>query len=160
MPKYYKKKYYPRASSRDKYSVEQSAFTEVITASNQQATLIVPPTATQGMRKVKHLTISVATTASASTSDYFYWALVYVPEGYNPNTLTVASTAGASTPLYEPNQNVLSCGVFDLSSGPNRISTPLARNLNTGDRIILIVANPTPSSITLHGVVRYAITLQ
>ena len=156
MPKSYKKKYY--RGSRDKYSVEQSAFTENITASNQQATLIIPPTAVQGKRKVKHLTISVATTAAAQTSDYFYWCLVYVPEGYNPNLLTVSSTSGASTPMYEPNQHVMCCGVFDLSSGPNRIYCPLSRNLNTGDRIILISANPTPSTITLHGVVRYAIT--
>ena len=157
MPKYYKRSYrrYPKV----KYSVEQSAFTETVTASNQQATLIVPPSATQGMRKVKHLTISIATTAAASTSDYFYWALVFVPEGYNPNLLTVSSTAGASAPLYEPNQNVMCCGVFDLSSGPNRIHCPLARNLNAGDRIVLITANPTPSSLIMHGVVRYAITL-
>ena len=155
-------KYYHRRRSyrpKIKYSVEQSAFTENVTASNQQATLIVPPVAIQGMRKVKHLTISVATTAAASTSDYFYWALVYCPEGTNPNTLTVSSTAGASAPLYEPNQYVMSCGVFDLSSGPNRISSPLARNLNSGDRIFLIIANPTPSTITLHGIVRYAVTL-
>ena len=156
MGKYYKKRYY--RGSRDKYSVEQSAFTESVAGSSQSATLIVPPAAMQGMRKVKHLTVSLA--AHAEGPMEVYWALVYCPEGMSPNNLTVSSVVGQSTPLYEPNQFVMSCGVMDFSAGPTRISTPLSRNLNSGDRIYLIMANPAATTINLFGVVRYAITLQ
>ena len=154
------RKYYKRSSRpKTKYSVEQSAFTEAVTASNQSATLIVAPTAVQGMRKVKHLTVTLASQGSVAAAQDVYWALVYCPEGMNPNQLTVSSVVGQSTPLYEPNQYVMSCGVMDFSAGPTRVSTPLSRNLNSGDRIFLIMANPTANTINLYGVVRYAISL-
>ena len=156
MPRSYKRRSY---RPKTKYSVEQSAFTESVTASSQSATLIVTPTATQGMRKVKHLTISMAAQGSVSAALDIYWALVYCPEGMNPNTLSISTVVGQSTPLYEPNQYVMSCGVMDFSAGPTRISTPLSRNLNSGDRIFLIMANPTANTVNLYGVVRYAITL-
>ena len=158
MPKYYKKRYY--RVNKDKYSVEQSAFTTSVTASNQQATLIVPPVATQGMRKVKHLIVDLAATGATASNVDMFWALVYVPQGTTPNTITVASTAGSSAPMYEPNQFVMACGVMDFSAGPTRIRTPLSRNLNSGDAIYLILANPGGVTNTIYGTVRYAITLQ
>ena len=148
----------PSSYPKVKYSVEQSAFTESVTASNQSATLVVAPVASQGMRKVKHLTLSLASQGSVSTALDIYWALVYCPEGTNPNTITVASVVGQSTPLYEPNQFVMACGVMDFSAGPQRITCPLSRNLNSGDRVFLIMANPTANTINLYGVVRYAIS--
>ena len=150
------KKYY---RPKTKYSVEQSAFTEGLTANTQTSTLLVPPTAVQGMRKVKHLTVSLAASGSVSALQNIFWALVYCPEGVNPNSLTVSTIAGQSTPLYEPNQYVMSCGVFDFNAGPNRISCPVSRNLNSGDRIFLLMANPTANNQTLYGVVRYAVSL-
>ena len=38
---------------------------------------IVPGTDVEGMRKIKHLTVSVA---SETNNGAFYWALVYVPQ--------------------------------------------------------------------------------
>ena len=121
---------------------------------------VVPPTETEGMRKVKHLTVSV-TTAGADTSETtaFYWALVYVPQGTAPGNIQVTTT-GALTSMYEPNQFVMNCGVVDPSAGPIRFSSPVSRNLNDGDSIYLLIRNPLANSISYQAVVRYAITLQ
>ena len=83
--KYYRKSY---RGSRDKYSVEQNGGSLVLGATGNGGVTVVPPATTQGMRKVKHLTLNmanVANTSAASTS--LYWALVYVPQGTNANTL-------------------------------------------------------------------------
>ena len=156
MPKYYKKRYY--RGSRDKYSVEQQAGELSVAASQQAYTVVVPDTGVQGMRKVKHLTVSAAANFSTAGDPHvdMFWALVYVPQGTNPSTLSVSGTTG----MYEPNQFVMNCGVWDFSAGPCRISSPVSRNLNSGDRIVLIVANPQAIPAFVRYVVRYAITLQ
>ena len=81
---YYRRPYKrPRYASRDKYSVQQKAV-EFSTASDQTAKAeIVPGSDVEGMRKVKHLTVSCS--AETDTGS-FYWALVYVPQG--TSTLT------------------------------------------------------------------------
>ena len=157
MPKYYKKKYY--RGSRDKYSVEQQAGSIAIPAQQQAWSVVVPDTATQGMRKVKHLIVSLAGVeeASSSSAAVVYWALVYVPQGTTPNTLSITGTTG----MYEPNQFVMNCGVADFSAGPLRFSSPVSRNLNSGDKIVLIMANPNlVNQASFLYTVRYAITLQ
>lgn len=156
MPKYYKKKF---RGSKDKYSVEQSAQRLTVNAGANINFLIVPATGVQGMRKVKHLTISMANSDQESELNALYWALVYVPQGTAPGILNVGTSA--TTSLYEPNQFVLSCGVVDFSAGPQRIRTPLARNLNSGDAIYLLLANPSATvNANVDSVVRYAITLK
>ena len=132
----YFKKGYKRAGyrgSRDKYSVEQSSFAQAVGASASVPVLTVAPIASQGMRKVKHLTVSMSSPGTSATNDTLFWALVYVPQGTSPSALAIASVSGQSAPLYEPNQFVMSCGVFDFSAGPVRIHCPLSRNLNSGD---------------------------
>ena len=154
MPKYYKKRYY--RGSRDKYSVEQQAGTVTTNSSGTGGVSIVPSTSTQGMRKVKHLTVSMATgdgSGSASTS-VLYYALVYVPQGTSANTLQIDSGT-----MYEPNQFVMCCGVFDFDGGPLRIHCPISRNLNSGDSVALVVQNTSGVKVYNY-VVRYAITLQ
>ena len=139
---------------RDKYSVEQTAGSLEIPAAGQAYAVVVPDTTIGGMRKVKHLTVSCA--AAESDATLSYWALVYVPQGTGVNTLTLS---GAS--MYEPNQFVMGCGVFDFNAGPCRIRCPLSRNLNSGDRVVLIMANPSGSIVqNVSYVVRYAVTLQ
>ena len=156
MPKYYKKKY--TRGARDKYSVEQTAARITVTAGANTNYVVVPSVATQGMRKVKHLKISMANSGTGD-GESLYWALVYVPQGTSPSALVVGAGAGAS--LYEPNQFVMSCGVLDFSAGPQRIHSPLSRNLNSGDAIYLCLANPnTTSAILCDTVIQYAITLQ
>ena len=152
MPKYYKKK----SGSRDKYSVEQTAGALSIPAVSQGYTQVVPDTAIGGMRKVKHLTISASIPSSSASSTAAYWALVYVPQGTAVGSLNLSGSN-----LYEPNQFVMNCGTFDGDAGPIRISSPIARNLNSGDKIYLVVANAdTARQLDLLYVVRYAITLQ
>ena len=62
--------------------------------------------------------------------------------------------------MYEPNQFVMNCGVIDPSAGPIRFTSPIARNLNDGDAIYMLVRNTTGGTQQYNCVVRYAITLQ
>ena len=157
--KLYRKRY--ASGARDKYSVEQSVIrgitsTEQTNGLYQAPFNLVAATPTQGMRKVKHVTISLSTGPPASgVNTAIYWALVYVPEGYSVNPLN--GNTGAN--FYEPNQFVMACGCNDPDAGPVRIRSPLSRNLNSGDSIWLVVGTPVPN-ISVHGILQYAITLQ
>ena len=141
-----------RYGKRDKYSIQQRAFAFDTGTGGSTLQIIVPATAVEGMRKVKHLTISL----SATLDSIFYWALVYVPQGTTVSAINLTSTAG----MYEPNQFVMNCGIIDTNAGPIRMSTPLARNLNDGDAIYLVVLPAGTSGIIINGTVRYAISLQ
>ena len=148
------RRYYKRTrTSRKKYSVQQKAFKFDAAASSTTSVEIVPATTVEGMRKVKHVTVTCSTTHATP----LYWALVYVPQGTVPGALNVATT-GDETSLYEPNQFVLTCGISDPTAGPIRFYTPLSRNLNSGDAIYLLVANPTSDTPAVHGTARYAIS--
>ena len=156
MAKFYKRRFH-RSGARDKYSVESTTIRtttggQIIAGVYQATANVVPASPTQGMRKVKHLTISLTTVDGVTA---LFWALVYVPEGYSVNPLN--TNPGAS--LYEPNQFVLNSGIVDPSAGPIRISSPLSRNLNSGDSIWLVVGTGSTGN-EVSGVVRYAITLQ
>ena len=157
MPKYYRRKRYT-SGARDKYSIETKTLRlttgdSVVNGLYQQAILVVPPTTVEGMRKVKHLTCTLCPNQTQQT--LVYWAVVYIPEGYNANPL---SGVGA-TACYEPSQYLISSGIADPDAGPVRVNTPLSRNLNSGDSIWLVVGTLSPS-IGVNGLVRYAITLQ
>lgn len=148
MPRYYKKKYF---KSKDKYSVEQTAFQAALTPSESTAVDIVPAVSTQGMRKVKHITVS------ASASGACWWALMYLPQGVTISGINVTT----GQPLVEPNQFCMNCGVFDGDAGPIRVSSGLSRNLNSGDKVILVIRPMAATGQTsFSGVARYAITLQ
>ena len=84
---------------------------------------------------------------------------MYVPHGTTAGSITLATTA-ALTDMYEPNQFVMNCGVVDPDAGPIRFSSPISRNLNNGDVIVLLVRHTLGSSIEIRGTCRYAITLQ
>ena len=170
--RYYRR--YPRSNNRDKYSVEQTIINTPTTsnwtpvpavegstiATKQFAISVIPPTTEQGMRKVKHFTITVA---NGNASADLVYALVYVPMGYEPNSLNVPEQ-GKAISMYEPNQFVISQGVLDFAAGPTRIKSPLSRNLNSGDSIYLILSTGTYESVTSNisyvCTVKYAITLQ
>ena len=151
MVKYYRKKVY--RSVRDKYSVEHNAFVLETNAAGDAGQTVVPASTIQGMRKVKHLTVSMAA-PQASQPYPVFWAIVYVPQGTSANTLQVDSGT-----LYEPNQFVMSCGVFDFDGGPLRVKCPLSRNLNSGDTIAFVI-HSTAASVRYSVVLSYAITLQ
>ena len=115
-----------RYQSKDKYSIEQTlintpASTEwellpaigSLAATRQVAYSILPPTDVQGMRKVKHFTLSFTATVDVQP---FYYALVFVPSGYNPQRVNLP-TEGIAIDAYDANQFVLSQGVLDFSGG-------------------------------------------
>ena len=149
-----RRRYY--RGSRDKYSVEQHAGFMNVPAAQQAYTQVVPDTAIGGMRKVKHLTVSLSSPSSTTSASVGYWALVYCPQGTTPSNINY--TGGS---MYEPNQFVMNCGTFDSEAGPVRFSSRVSRNLNSGDKIYLIIANPNASMAGNYlYTVRYAITLQ
>ena len=157
--RYYKRSY---RSNKDKYSVEN---TTIITPSGASWTpvtgddtttqdsvqftqVIVPEADVEGMRKVKHLTLSFSNNSQTAEQIPVLYALVFVPQGYIPNNIRVP-VSGSATSMYNPNQFVMSSGVLDFSGGPLRIRTPLSRNLNSGDSIWVILAAVTPPTGTL-----------
>ena len=164
MVRRYARRQYWRSSNRDKYSVETTAgiLPAPSSATNvlyQSAVAIVPPSTIQGMRKVKHITITLT---DLQANDDLFWAIVYVPQGTQPNALfSVTGDFHNVGSMYEPNQFVMNCGVVDPSAGPIRFSSPLSRNLNSGDAIYLIVGRTQNlNDPAVHFVARYAITLQ
>ena len=149
----YKRARYGRSSST-LFSRRQWHFLRAVWGNTTQQ-VIVPPSSTEGMRKVKNITVNLS---GAGNEIDFYWALVYVPQGTTPGTLNI--TAAATAPaMYEPNQFVMNCGIVDANAGPIRFFTPLSRNLNDGDTIYLLIRPTGLDPLDLHGVVRYAITL-
>lgn len=148
------RRYYKRTRTpRKKYSVQQKAFYFVAAPTSTTSVEIVPATTVEGMRKVKHVTVTLTATSEVP----FYWALVYAPQGTTPGVLNVATT-GDETSLYEPNQFVMNCGVSDPTAGPIRVWSPLARNLNDGDRILLLVRHMDGQPLNVNALTRYAIT--
>lgn len=134
-----------------------------------QAVTMIPASDVQGLRKVKNFTISISqspTTNSQGVVQFassFIYALVYVPAGTTANAITIGS-GNAAASLYEPNQNVICSGVCDSASGQLRISSRLARNLNSGDSIALVFrpthttgteGNNTRASVTLNFAIAY-----
>jgi len=171
MPRRY---YRRRSANRDKYSIEQTnivtsaseswppvaAPDATIQASKQFAIPIIPPVDAQGMRKVKHLTVSIANIAEGADSQPVFYAIVFVPQGYEPQPISYPA-AGYAVNNYPANQFVMSSGVLDFTGGPCRIRSPLSRNLNSGDRIYLILAvNSSAPSNDYTAQVQYAITNQ
>ena len=165
-----RRRYFKRTHQKDKYSIEHTVFntpasgdwdevpaTSTAAASQQIDFPILPPTETQGMRKVKHFTASFF--CSDDTSPVAY-AIVYVPEGYQVNPVRLPA-GGNAVELYEPNQFVISSGILDFSGGPLRIRSPLSRNLNSGDSIHLVLATyQGVDATTVLSEITYAITLQ
>lgn len=155
----------PTMPSRSKYSIEQRSFHSTFdsTAVNslyQARVELVAPTTIQGMRKVKHITLSLTSTAfSTGALDIdnvypIYWAIVYVPQG------TTIGALNFNNSLYEPNQYVMNCGIVDPSAGPIRFSSPISRNLNSGDSVYLVIGTPNGQNVpVIDGVVKYALTL-
>ena len=142
-----------RYGKKLKYSVQQKAFEFSAAPGVTTKGVVVPAATVEGMRKVKHLMITVQQEPGAA----LYWALVYVPQGTTPNDLDLGGTAG----MYEPNQFVMNCGISDVNAGPIRFSSPLARNLNDGDAIYLLVRPAGfTEEVVVRSVIRYAISLQ
>lgn len=164
-----RRRYYKRHVNRDKYSIEQTLINTPsssqwplfqaqgsLAATRQITYDILPSTELQGMRKAKHFTLTF--TATEDVQPYYY-ALVFVPAGYNAQRVNLPN-AGTALPAYDANQFVISQGVLDFSGGPLRIRTNLSRNLNSEDSIALILATYDGVDAAILVSVRYAVTLQ
>lgn len=161
MPRRYRR--YSRRSypvRRQKYSSESmSAVIPLNQLSNFNTIAydLVPVVSTGGARKIKNLSLRVINVTSALLS----FAVVYLPEGVAPRELTVPNlgppideTLQLTTvsSFYEPNQNVILSGIIEpIISGQSNppvvtVRNRLARNLNSGDRIALLVLPLTPGA--------------
>ena len=147
MPKFYKRRYY-RSGGRDKYCFRQEAGSIVTSSAGGGYAILVNHTDVEGMRKVKHVNISL----TGSTTANMYWAIVYVPAG---STVQALNPAGD---FYPTPQYVMSCGVWDHDCGPNRIYSKLSRNLNPGDAIYFVIQGNANTSFNYCAT--YAVTLQ
>ena len=122
-----RRRYYKRTGKRDKYSIEVTNFRtgelnnwasisgdgSVTVDSKQTNFTIVPEADFEGMRKVKHLTISIA---NITGNGPLYYVLTYVPQG--TDVLPIRTPLpGTSCNMYLANQFVLSyhlnlnCGI-------------------------------------------------
>ena len=174
----YRRKGYSRKWKKVRYSNETSTFSiDTPIAQDSTATLpvynqkigktLVEAATIQGTRKVKNMTISLSTSTIPVP---VYCAVVYVPQGTDASSINVnASTAAGPSSLYEPNQNVIMQFVLNpvyaqgQGSNVQRFKTRLARNLDSGDKIVLVFApsKATTQNITnfiLNGTFNYAIS--
>lgn len=144
MPRRYRRRrYYPiqRSIKSVRYSAENydSFYSVNLQTDTQYNIPFVYATELGGMRKAKNFTLNFDTTSEIP----FLFALVYLPQGTTINTLNLVGENASHNPqagsLYEPNQNVILSGTF---GGPgtshSKYFSRLARNLNSGDAILLI----------------------
>ena len=104
-----------------------------------------------GTRKVKNFTLRLCARETAYDDAQAQqqivdrarvaFALVYVPEGTNPSNIQFGA-GNQPASLYEPNQNVIMSGIID-SNQTYSFKTRLARNLNAGDTVALVLGDLT-----------------
>lgn len=141
MPRYRRyRRTYPisRSLRTTKYSNETYIFNNLNTIYSTENTYrvgMIPSTSTMGTRKCKNFTLTLSTVPLVP----FLFALIFVPEGTQAGDISLP-TSSTPVSLYEPNQNVIMSGIF---GGPNatisRFKSRLARNLNSGDNIYLVI---------------------
>ena len=162
MARFYRKRRFYR--KKNKWSIEQRPgfvtgagwSTTADGYLNRQALIpIVASTQQEGVRKAKNMTISLATGSNTGNSNYpYYYALIYLPEGQTANELQ------SQGQLYTPSQFIISSGIVTSEQGKMRITSRLARNLNQGDAIYLLLGtnnNNLGSNSRFDYLVQYAI---
>ena len=120
-----------------KYSNETyNATVDFTLGANQQATTpLISAIDAQGTRKAKNFTLRFVFAGDIP----LMFALVYLPQGQQVGNMTFGTVAQPLS-LYEPNQNVILSGYIPPSSNQApTFRTRLARNLNSGDSIVLII---------------------
>lgn len=160
MPRGYRRRYRSYRTGRSKYSNQTTSLVLTIPSpgvdpgetfpdgqdeeqNHYRGCTIVPSTAVYGTRKAKNFDVQITTGAITTP---VVAALVYVPQGTLASNLNVSSfSPEGPNSLYEPNQNVI--GQFVIPATPDgtsqsvtRFKTRLARNLDSGDSIVLIMA--------------------
>lgn len=145
MPRYYRRRY--RNGSKRKWEQLQIVSYLYLHQNKTTGAIVVPADLTNGVRCVKHLKITLTTpyigladqgNINVGNSLTFYWALIYVPQGYDPQEINIPSNIDSSIPLYDANQFIMASGVATITTQPVTVRTPLSRNLNSGDTIQLV----------------------
>ena len=159
MVRYYRRRYRPYTKKSGGWTVETKsiAIGTSVGATQSTAVRLTTETTIEGSRTIKNITVSCSVPLS------FRWLIVYVPQGTTVGKLEQQPAnqgTGNDTSIvsiYEPNQFVMAAGTYDSGAGPNRIFCPLARKLNSGDSIYLVVRGPDNTQLNTIAVVRYAI---
>lgn len=129
----------PRVARKNKYNINTTSFESIAvnewirkpdTTIYYNNKTIVPESGIGGTRKVKRFVINMALPPTSQM--LFWWALVYVPEGTAPSLPSVTGEG------YQPSQFVICQGML-ASSSPVRINSPMSRNLNQNDKIMLVI---------------------
>lgn len=159
---------YSRRIKTVKYSNETtnaSGDFEITNGAQQIEMPLIAPSNVQGTRKCKNFELSLCGSPWAGegvpTEIPVSWALVYVPEGTQPGDIRQGAL-GTPASLYEPSQNVIMSGIWPGNLTSNyKVKTRLARNLNSGDSIYLIlrtsIDQPDGASKTVVVNLNYAI---
>lgn len=120
---------------------------------------LITSTDIQGVRKAKNFTLNIA----CDSGEPFQWALVYVPQGFPDKSLTLDVGVETASSIFEPNQNIIMSGTTWYNCPQNKFTTRLARNLNSGDSIYILlrqlVIHPEPAQAHFYCTLNYAITL-
>ena len=98
----------------------------------------------QTVRSIK-LDVGLTTNAEGLVTGVPY-ALVRVPEGYNPNSIVYPAIADD---MYNPTEQVLISGVLTDGSVEDHKYNSYGRKMKAGDRMILIVYNPSTTEVTV-----------
>lgn len=178
MPRGYRRRYRYYRSAKSKYSNETNVIayglTDTVSAGTtfpygndqegnaRKGMLIVPATNVYGTRKAKNFDISLTT---VNNSAPILAVLVYVPQGTLASNIAISgSDIGAASSLYEPNQNVICQFVIPAATSTSsqtltKYKTRLARNLDSGDSIVLILAGlgDLDNTFSIAGTVNYCI---
>ena len=151
-----------RAVKRVKYSNETFSNAILMSAPASSGALkndyyvpVITPSTTSGMRKAKNFTINVTCSPPLDPNTgqpvpiIISAILVYVPEGTNPMApdFTQISPSGAYpspatlSTVYKPDQNIIMFKVANITNSGNlTMRNRLARNLNSGDAVGVIVS--------------------
>lgn len=112
---------------------------------------VTPDSSVLGTRKVKNFTVKFNVVQTVIDNQVapscLAWALIYVPENVNPAAPYLNFGNPTAVSLFEPNQNVIMSGMAD-SNAVYTNKTRLARNLNAGDKIAIIIVDLQSSTET------------
>jgi hypothetical protein len=131
--------------SNETSCVQAPAFT--LAAGATANTTIISAVSAQGTRKTKNYTLRLQSNLLPASA--VIWAIIYVPQGFPNNAIQLHKSAPDSDPpasLFEPNQNVIMSGYLPTGNeGSVTYRSRLARNLESGDRLVIAFYNPHAS---------------
>ena len=128
-------------------------------------TVLVAPADLQGTRKVKNMLLTIN---SSGNSQPIVGCVVYLPAGTSPSSIETGASYLAGS-MYEPNQNVIMQFVLppNLNNSIDnvlRVKTRLARNLDSGDKLLLVCkyigvnSRSDTDNVNIAGTFNYAVS--